>query len=182
MKATLLKTVFTLFVFLFFSSLSAQIQTVNSEKVSITVQQTMIPFLKTIPSNICRYYGIKDTTEINIATVGNPIPVYYLDHDTLMFSNTWRVPLLVNQEFRALFTVFNDKGNYSIVDFGATILAKDIQKYTQENNILGIFRVFPLQKDFFILLNENSELIFDPIPTIPNQKCSLNAILKSIKF
>lgn len=181
MKTKLLKAGTTLFVFLIFSSLSAQIQTVNSENVTLTVEQTMIPFLKTIPSNICRYYGIKDTTEINIATVGNPIPVYYLDHDTLKFSNTWRVPLLVNQEFRALFTVFNDNGNYSIVDFGATVLANDIQKYTQDNTILGIFRVFSLQKDFFILQNENSELIFDPIPMIANQKCTFNAILNSIK-
>ncbi len=182
MKATLLKTVFTLFVFLIFSSLSAQIQSVNCEKAKLIVEQTMIPYLKSIPSNIVKYYGIKDTSEITTATIGDPIPVYYLDHDTLLFSKTWRVPLVINHEFRALFTVLSDNGNYSIVDFGATVLAKDIQEYTQENNILGIFRVFPLQKDFFILQNENSELIFDPIPLISNQKCTLNTILNSIKF
>lgn len=182
MRTTFYKIFSVLVVFIISNTLIAQIQPINSENAKKIVDQTMIPFLRTIPSNIVKFYGIKDSSEFKSASAGVPIPVYYLDHDSLIFSNTWRVPLIINQEFRALFTVYVENENYSIVDFGATLLAKEIQKYSNENPILGIFRVFSIQKDFFIIQNENLELNFDPIPWTPNQKCSLNAILETIKL
>ena len=166
---------------LFSFSLSSQIQIVNIIEPQKMVEETMKPFLKAIPSNLLPIYGISDTLEIQNAQVGTPIPVYYIDHDTLQFSNTWRVPLIINDQFRSLFTVYFDRDAYLIVDFGAVVLAQDIQKYISSTPIVGLLRVFPLQRDYFISETKSKELLFDPIPVSKNQKIKLTEIILNIK-
>ncbi len=181
MKNSTFKSLFSLLFILTFSSLSAQILQDNKEEPKMMVEVMMKPFFKAIPMDMLTYYNIGDTSEINKAVIGNPIPIYYLDHDTLKFSNTWRVPLIINNEYRALFTVLFSNEAYSIVDYGAAVLAEDIQKYTKETPILGILRVFTLHKDYFIIKNDNNESLFEPIPVYKNQKLPLSEIVKMIK-
>lgn len=166
---------------LFSFSLSSQIQIVNIIEPQKMVEATMKPYLKAIPINLLSLYGISDTLEIQKAEVGTPIPVYYIDHDTLQFSNTWRVPLIINDQFRSLFTVYFDRDAYLIVDFGAVVLAQDIQKYISSTPIVGLLRVFPLQRDYFISETKSKELLFDPIPVSKNQKIKLTEIIRNIK-
>ena len=166
---------------LFSFSLSSQIQIVNIIEPQKMVEATMKPYLKAIPINLLSLYGISDTLEIQKAEVGTPIPVYYIDHDTLQFSNTWRVPLIINDQFRSLFTVYFDRDAYLIVDFGAVVLAQDIQKYISSTPIVGLLRVFPLQRDYFISETKSKELLFDPIPVSKNQKIKLTEIILNIK-
>lgn len=166
---------------LFSFSLSSQIQIVNIIEPQKMVEATMKPYLKAIPINLLSLYGISDTLEIQKAEVGTPIPVYYIDHDTLQFSNTWRVPLIINDQFRSLFTVYFDRDAYLIVDFGAVVLAQDIQKFISSTPIVGLLRVFPLQRDYFISETKSKELLFDPIPVSKNQKIKLTEIIRNIK-
>jgi hypothetical protein len=166
---------------LFSFSLSSQIQQVNIIEPQKTVEATMIPYLKAIPVNLLSIYGISDTLEIQKAQAGTPIPVYYIDHDTLQFSNTWRVPLIVDGQFRSLFTIYFDRDAYAIVDFGAVVLAQNIQNYISKTPIVGLLRVFPLQRDYFITQNTSKELFFDPIPVNKNQKIKLPEIIQKIK-
>jgi hypothetical protein len=180
MKKLTFKFLFTVLFIVLFNSISAQILQVNNEEAKKMVEVTMKPFLKAIPIDMLPYYNISDTNEINKAVIENPIPVYYLDHDSLQFSNTWRVPLIINDEYRALFTVLFSNEAYSIVDFGAAVLAEDIQKYTKETSIFGILRVFSIHKDYFIIKNEKNEQMFEPIPVYNNQKVTLSEILKLI--
>lgn len=180
MKISLLKSLFVVFMMLFNFSLYSQIQQVNIIEPQKMVETTMKPFLKAIPVNLLPLYGISDTLEIHKALVGTPIPVYYVDHDTLQFSNTWRVPLIVDHQFRSLFTVYFDRDNYVIVDFGAVVLAQDIQIYISTTPIVGLLRVFPLQRDYFITESSSKELLFDPIPVSKNQKIKLPEIIQSI--
>jgi len=181
MKKLTFKSLFTVLFIVLFNTISAQIQQVNTEEAKKMVEVTMKPFLKAIPIDMLPYYNIGDTNDINKAVIENPIPVYYLENDSLKFSNTWRVPLNINDEYRALFTVLFSNEAYSIVDFGAAVLAEDIQKYTKETPILGILRVFTLHKDYFIIKNETNELIFEPIPVYKNQKIPLSEIIKMLK-
>ena len=181
MKISPLKSGFLMSLMLLNFALSAQIQKVNLEEPQKMVEETMKPFLKAIPSNLLPIYGISDTLEIQNAQVGTPIPVYYIDHDTLQFSNTWRVPLIINDQFRSLFTVYFDRDAYLIVDFGAVVLAQDIQKYISSTPIVGLLRVFPLQRDYFISETKSKELLFDPIPVSKNQKIKLTEIIRNIK-
>lgn len=180
MKISLLKTCFVVFMMFFTYSLSSQIQIVNIIEPQKMVEATMKPYLKAIPINLLSLYGISDTLEIQKAEVGTPIPVYYIDHDTLQFSNTWRVPLIINNQYRSLFTVLFDREAYLIVDFGAVILAQDIQNYIEKTPILGLLRVYPLQRDYFISENNKKELLFDPIPVSKNQKIKLPEIIQSM--
>jgi len=181
MKNLTFKSLFTVLFIVLFNTVSAQILQINTEEAKKIVEVTMKPFLKAIPMDMLPNYNIGDTSEINKAVIDNPIPIYYLDHDSLKFSNTWRVPLIINNEYRALFTVLFSNEAYSIVDFGAAVLAEDIQKYTKEKPILGILRVFTLHKDYFIIKNDNNESLFEPIPVYKNQKLPLSEIVKMIK-
>lgn len=178
---SILKSLFVVFMMLFSFSLSSQIQQVNIIEPQKMVEETMKPFLKAIPVNLLPIYGISDTLEIQNAQVGTPIPVYYIDHDTLQFSNTWRVPLIINNQFRSLFTVFFEHESYVIVDFGAVVLAQDIENYISSTPIIGLLRVFPLQRDYFITESSSKELLFDPIPVSKNQKLKLSEIIRNIK-
>lgn len=181
MKNSTLKSIFSLLLILSINTLSAQIQSINNDEPKKMVEVTMKQFLKAIPADMLSIYNISDTSEINKAVIGDPIPVYYLEHDSLKFSNTWRIPLIINDEYRSLFTILFSNESYSIVDFGANVLAEEIQKYRKDTPILGILRVFTIHKDYFISKNDKNELYFAPIPVFNNQKIPLSEIIKMIK-
>ena len=163
------------------NALSQNLSQTNEEVINV-VKNTMKPFLDSIPDEILINYGIKDKSEINKATVGNPIAVYTLRNDSVVFTNTWRVPLIIDKEFKSLFTVIkNNDGEFKVVGFGATVLAKEIFSKSNEIELIGLLRVYELQKDFFICDGTNDGQEFQPIPDPEKRKYTLNDILNLVK-
>lgn len=154
------------------------------EKVVQAINKQMDRFVEDIPVNLLHNYGIYSKDEINQIVVGEPFEVYTLIDSDIFFANTWRVPVVIEDEYRALFTVIsNAKDEYRVVDFGATILAEDLSFYRQ-TSMKGILRVYEIRTDFVILPSEDKSLYFIPLQKYVSGKHKydladiLNMILK----
>lgn len=160
----------------------SQDSTSNNQKAYDVVQKSMKAFLDSIPSEMLQNYGVNSKSEIDNATIGNPIAVYSLYKDSMVFTDTWRVPLVINDDYKALFTVFKNKDNeYKIVEFGATILAHDIYLENRNVKLKGLLRVNELRKHYFITDNINGVSEFRSIPNLGKQKMVLKDIITETK-
>ena len=111
--------------FLLYSQSNSQEQ----DKIQRTVSENMHIFTDSIPNYLLPNYGFNNRNEIQKAIIENPIKVYTIKNKEIIPTNTWRIPISIDGEYRALFTVIKeDNGEYLLVDFGAIRLAKEIQK------------------------------------------------------
>lgn len=153
------------------------ILTINSD-----IETSMTLFLEDIPEEQLINYGIKDKSELYLATMGEPVAIYTIEADSIVFTNTWRVPLVIDNEYRALFTIFKTPyEEYKIADFGATLLADVIYQYRKENDLTSMLRVYKLSKDYFISENSQGEFRFQPVPNQEKKQYSLNDIIELTK-
>ena len=118
-------------------------------------------WLDKIPSGQEQYYGFAEREEFSLATIGTPVHTFYFademagdapNHSTekLAPSYEWRVPVAVNNEYRALVTVAPVDGEWKIVDIGAAGLARELGSHkTGHQNIL--LRSFKAKSDFLVI-------------------------------
>lgn len=151
-------------------------------EISEEINRSIMLFLDNIPQNVLKNYGINNESEIKESTIGDPIAVYTIESNILKFTNTWRIPLIIDNEHRALFTLYKNSDNeYKIVDFGAVLLAKEFSKFGKENDFSAILRVYQLRKDFFMCKDNKDEWKFRPIPAKDKIEYNLNEIIALIK-
>lgn len=158
----------------------------NQSDIIQYVENNRTFFLEEIPSSFLPNYGFSSSEEIANAVVATPIEVFTLFDDTLRSTNTWRVPLMVNNEYRALFTVVQGTDNaIEIVDFGAAQLAKILSTENQSGNINAILRVYSLHTDFVFDTCSKEEIKFKKISPSNREFYSLSQIVeqsKSIRY
>jgi hypothetical protein len=126
----------------------------------------MYAYLDKIPVAQIREYGFNSSAEFSKITTGTPIrmkkidPAFNSEHqiipgrDYIINNNEWRVPLVVNGEYRAFISVIKDKsGALRCVDFGASDLAREIGKISTDNKLqhLSILRLHSLNCDMLML-------------------------------
>ncbi len=166
--------------FLCSSLLNAQTDVMNKE-----IDKNLQSWLQKIPPGQENLYGFNNRNEFSLSELGIPYAVYTLSSDFfnhiesgnfLEPTGEWRVPVVVNTQDRALLTVIRENGNWKIVDLGASLLARELQKITQAqksgNDDLKILRVFQLQSDFLLL--DDAELPADAIRVVPLHSAYLN--------
>lgn len=160
----------------------SQNPTIPQPDLTEDISKSITLFLEEIPSELLTNYGIKNKDEIKKATHGNPIAVFTIDENGLKFTNTWRLPLIIDNEQIALFTLHKSSDDkYKIVDFGATLLAEEFSKFGKENDFSAILRVYKLRKDFFMYKDSRNEWNFQPIPVKEKRQYSLNEIIALMK-
>ena len=174
-----------LIILLAFIGKSTFAQDVSKEHKSIieAVKQSMQSMVGSIPENLLPNYGIKNSKEIEKAVIGTPIGMYTITNNEMIFTHTWRVPLLVENQSIALFTVIENKetGRYSTVDFGATTLAHELDNNNEKEELFGMLRVYEIKKDFKIHSNSKGSYQFAPIPNETKHLYSLKEILNLIQ-
>lgn len=122
--------------------------------VLVTAQKEILQTLNKIPPGQEELYGFNTKSEIENAAIGTPFDFYTIENEELKRTSSYRVPVLVADEFRALATIEMINDTLHIVDFGATILAKEIQTVCNENstmNFVGILRIYSIFSDFVIM-------------------------------
>jgi hypothetical protein len=139
-------------------------------------------WLGNIPGGSESNYGFNSRTEFADATLGEPYEVFTLTGDFfredikqeknyLKATGEWRIPVLVNQENRALITVVEKNDKWTIVSLGARELAHELQGFDsfpvfKNAKNLRLFRVFQLQSDFLFSGDPSStspEISFYPL-------------------
>jgi len=136
----------------------------NDEVVQIT-QKELPQILKKIPLGYEENYGFHNREELQNALAGKPFNCYSLIDNELKSTSTFRIPITVEQEFRALATVEYIKDTLHVVDFGANVLAKEIQAVCNENSnmvFLGILRIYSINSDFLVM-TEGQQDFFIPL-------------------
>lgn len=149
------------------------------------ISKNLQSWLQKIPPGQENLYGFNNRDEFSFSELGNPYAVYTLSSDFfnqiesenfLEPTGEWRVPVVVNNQYRALLTVIRENGNWKIVDLGASLLARELQKINQAqksgNDDLKILRVFQLQSDFLLL--DDAALPASEIHVIPLHSAYLN--------
>lgn len=183
MKNTLRLTVLSLILALISNSIFSQETSQHHNNVVEAVKHSIQSMVGSIPENMLPNYGIKNRDEINRALVGRPVEIYTIVKNEMIFTNTWRVPLLIDNQPVALFTVIldNNTNQYKTVNFGATILAREISNCNEKNDLFGMLRVYEIKKDFTIHSSSKGSYQFAPIPNETKQLYSLKEILNLIQ-
>lgn len=154
----------------------------ENQNITSAVEASMGIFLDGIPDAALKNYGIKERKEVAKSTIGAPLAVYTMANDTLLFTNTWRVPLVIDDEYRALFTVYkNSDEAFQVVDFGAVKLAQEIDTKRKSDELYGMLRIYELRKDFFIKENKEAGFEFQSVRESEKQSYSLKELLDFIK-
>lgn len=154
-------------VLLFLNNRTVLSQDIENEnkQIFLFIKENISNTLNKIPENQEKSFGFNNRTEFESVTIGNAIQLYTISDSIINKHPIWRVPIIVNGEYRALVTVHKDNNNYKTGDFGATVLANDIQQKIIKNPdkvILGIFRIYAINSDFLIVKNEK-ENIYIPL-------------------
>jgi hypothetical protein len=118
-----------------------------------------------IPTGREQDFGFNTLEEIQNSTVGEPIRMFYWQDETMITSNMYRVPILVDGKMVALLTVSANEDMTSD-DFGGAQLARNIQLISDEYQvkITGILRIHPLSIDFLIFDKENTSYFIPATP------------------
>lgn len=135
-----------------------------SEIVKIA-QKELSQILNKIPNGEEKLYGFNNAEEIANVKINNPIEFYKIENEELKTTSSYRVPITVADEFRALATIEYINDTPHIVDFGANILAKEIQTVCKENskmNFVGILRIYDMYSDF-IIMSKKQNYFFIPL-------------------
>lgn len=163
MKLSVLK-IAGVFLISLFAGYSAIAQSDASGKALIlkTAKSQINLFTRDIPETDLSEYGFHNRSEFERIDFGDPIPVYTLRDSVVVFTSTWRVPLVIDGEYRSLLTVVDEDGQYKAVDFGATGLARAYAA-AKTPQTTGMLRVYELHKDYLIQGREKSNQTFIPL-------------------
>ena len=160
-------------------------QSINQNIITAT-QKDLQTWLDKIPEGNETPYGFTNRAEFKNAQVGTPIHVLTLskdeqDNQTIVILNEYRVPVVVNNEYRTFVTVVFKDDQYHIVDLGGSLLAREIQ--TNMNTLIGniyLLRIYPLHTDFLV---ESTDGIMATAKYYPLQSAvlSINQLKRTIE-
>jgi hypothetical protein len=145
-----MKWIFRIFlVCVFMPGIHLQAQVPGPDVVLKAAAGQIGHFTKDVPEGLLPDYGFSGRDELKRITFGAPVAVYTLKDSAVVFTDTWRVPVMIGQEYRSLLTVVLEKGALKAVDFGAVELAQAIRK-NRTAKTTGMLRVYEIRKDFLM--------------------------------
>jgi len=142
--------------------------------ITKVANEELISFLQKIPVGQENMFGFTNRGEFSQAEIGDPYEVFTLSlefFDTkniirnktyIVSTENWRVPIIVNNQHRALLTVSKVNNQWSVVKLGAKALAEELDIFNKNHpsiNESNILRVFQLKSDFIL----TSEKIVYPL-------------------
>lgn len=145
----------------------------ENESIAVVAQRELPGFLAKIPAGMEANYGFTDRAEFARAKVGRPMPVYTVPpvadegaggSDTSaehpIPAGTWRVPVMVGPDVRALLTVEAQDGKMRVVDLGASSLAKEVDAFDKAHpgKHRGLLRLEKFRCDYMMLGDSGAAL------------------------
>jgi len=152
-----------LFVTIFTCSLGGYTQDGQQEMI-LVVSEQLQDWLNKIPTGSESKYGFQNRDEFSSAELGSPFQVFTLSKEFfseqtrqgksyLIPTGDWRIPVVIGQEYRALVTVSRDNGNWVIVNLGGSVLARELQSFSEKppfntGEQVNMLRVYQAKSDF----------------------------------
>lgn len=145
----------------------------ENDSIGVVAQRELPAFLDKIPPGMESNYGFADRAEFARAKVGRPMPVYTVppvadegaggadtsaEHPVAV--GTWRVPVVVGRDVRALLTIEALNGKLRVVDLGATSLAKEVDAFDKAHpgKHRGLLRLESFRCDYMMLGDSGAAL------------------------
>jgi hypothetical protein len=128
--------------------------------VKLFAERNLQSVLEKIPINDEVSFGFNSREEFKQAELGEALEFIWFSETTDNSNKMWRVPVIVNGVYRALLNVQKKDNEYKIADFGASVLAEDIQNVMNENkdkDVSGILRITAITSDFLIVRSGDKE-------------------------
>jgi hypothetical protein len=129
-------------IFLLFLMVSAAYtQDKSHQNISQAVLNSLPEWLSSIPAGDETSYGFQNREEFSRAGLGAPIEIFSLAEDAftqtgkatmLVPIGEWRIPVIVDHKIRALVTVVSQAGEWRIVMFGASTLAREFNEVEKQ--------------------------------------------------
>ncbi len=151
----------------------------DTDKIVSAAAESQLPvFLSKIPAGQEVWYGFRQQDDLDLCGVGRPYRMLFFSNDFykgpleenknyITIKNEWRVPVIIDGDYRSLLTITGNPGNYIISGLGDTVLAKELQQTAgvNENGQNYILRIPRLRADFFVAEKDNSfsEARFTPL-------------------
>ncbi len=140
-------------------------QATPDDSLLLAAKNQIWSFTGVLPEQDLADYGFNSKAEFRRIRFDKPVWIYTLKDTIVAFTNTWRIPVTVDGEYRALLTIIKEDGNYKAVDFGATVLARDYQAKKTPNTI-GLLRIYELRSDFLIEKKPDNQIQFIPVQNL----------------
>ena len=164
-----------------------------------TANKELHSYLQKIPLGQEHLFGFNNREEFSQSKTGLPYEVFTLSanffenekieesKNYIISTGNWRVPIIVNNKYKALLTVSKENNKWRIVKIGAKGLATELDKFKQNHPSITdvkILRIFQLKGDFILssqnliypLSSGSKALLIDA-----NNTYSLHNILNLIK-
>lgn len=163
---------------------------ISTEAAAVTsaAQRDYKTFLHRIPEGDEAAYGFENRAEFEHVQVGTPLRVHTIDVDrsgpsptvseAIRPLNEWRVPLIVDEEQRALLTIVKGEAGYTTTDFGASGLASALNALiaatpSTAGSAVYLLRIFDLRQDFLRISDAAGERFY---PASPRAKAASTAL------
>ena len=152
-------------IFLIIGITNINAQTNQIGNISRAANAELSDYLNKIPVGQENMFGFTNRGDFSQAEIGDPYEVFTLSpefFDTenitrnktyIVSTENWRVPIIVNNQHRALLTVSKVNNQWSVVKIGANGLAEELDMFNKNHpsiNELKILRVFQLKSDFVL--------------------------------
>ena len=166
-------------IFLIIGITNINAQTNQIGIISKAANAELSDYLNKIPVGQENMFGFTNRGEFSQAEIGDPYEVFTLSpefFDTkniirnktyIVSTENWRVPIIVNNQHRALLTVSKVNNQWSVVKLGAKGLAEELDMFNKNHPSIHeskILRVFQLKGDFIV----TSENIVYPLTSARN--------------
>ncbi len=179
-----MKKLKTIIVLSFIISLNigfSQSDSTELSKLHKFVQENLTTILNKIPYSQIEEFGFNNTQEYTKAKANKAL--YFLIYEDQREIKIWRVPISVDGEYRALLNIADDNGKLVIGDFGANVLAKEIQQTINNYKALnfeGLLRSYQEGSDFMIATDNNGKKVYIPLSSAIKSFAGTGIKLKSI--
>jgi hypothetical protein len=175
--------------------------------VQAVARTALESFLNKIPPGREIDYGFRNRGEFELAIVGTPVRVLTLHPDSMRDGidpkrsymtplNEWRVPVIIEGEFRTLLTVSIVNNALKAVELGGELLAREMMEFweNEPGGRKAMLRLYQLRCDFLVLDRDGSgmeygefypfrsaRLVFDGLRCSAANPCLKADMYKKIK-
>ena len=141
----------------------------NEASVQTAAMADLEAFLGKIPEGREIEYGFRNREEFRRAKLGTPVQVFTIHPESMREGidpgrgymvplNEWRVPVIVEGEYRTLLTVAIVNNALKTVELGGELLAKEMMKLGEKepNGRKAMLRLYRLRCDFLVIDRDGS--------------------------
>lgn len=123
------------------ATLSAAHANMDNEALLRATSQQLVEYLSDIPLDHLDEFGFDNTDDLNAATLGAPYEMYSLSPEGQISAlGYWRIPVRIDDEFRAVVSVKLAPDGYRIFEMGAAELATELDALEAASNPTTIVR------------------------------------------